>query len=738
MQLSLTRSDHPLCHVSECPIENEGSLCSSPDPTNQQPEPPGVLLHVPSTSSSNYNNLAAPVPIPTEVEHPNYAYKFPVQAYAGYMYNEMAASNVHNLNRYSQTRHTSNVRDYFQPMASVSMAGPSNFRQVGFGAAHPRLHYVTTTTVGHGNTALSPHSKSNMHRKMAHVHSPRTRMHVKCSAADNGVTCTSSDSENEFTWLSYARQNAPHLHDSRSQCDADVSGTSTDPDIDDNLLKSSDGSNVDVSNNSTFGSSHVVSDVSSFDSKVYMSHDAIGGAMVQGSKNNAVEHSANIVSAHSLAQSVVAPKVVVGDSDVSLVSVDTSAISPIDISDSWSDKTCDIVNFDPYSGCPVCRTRQLCDTSSNAVTMTSVTSIACDVSTDLCRGHLRTSGVGQNQRRSLVYWHDKTNALNRGRCCYSLASRESPWQRSHVGGHQTAWQQHSAVTGHQRSELYRAAADDCPFVDCVSEGRVAFDHAQRGNSQNFPVDVINAASCAAAETRNRREDCAMTDNHLVESYCDTKDKTDLLTRSRSHTRDQDGPVSDQYRPLRDHRFILRNHNISTRYNSEPPTDRTGLLTDHCGPSGDHCGNRDNNGPSKDSDVQKDHCDLNNGPWKDRNGLTREHRATPKNHSDHNGRTKFHRDNSGLTKDHSGLVKDNRGLHKTHSVAEGKFRDIARAKCAKGKYYVGTKRDHQGSRCRGHAVNNPRIAQLTTADCKETMVCQRSHGESSWSSTHYLI
>ena len=707
---------------------------------------------MPSSPSSNYNNLPAPVPISTEAELNN-AYKFPVQAYSGYMYNEMATSNVHNVNRYPQTRHTSNVRDYYQQITNVNNAGTSNFRQTGFGTPHPGLHYVTTTNMGHGSAMLSPRCKSNMDRKMTHIHSPRARAHTKCHAVNNGVTCTSSDSENEFTWMSYKRQHAPHLHDSRSQCDADVSGTSTDPDLDDNLLKSSDGSNVDVSNNSTFGSSHVVSDVSSFDSKVYMTHGGPpGGAVVQGSRNNAAECCANMVSAHSLVQSMATPSVVgiTDDSDVSLVSVDTSAISPNDISDSWSDKTCDIRNFYPHSGCPMCRTMQLCETSSNdAVTVKSVTSIACDISVNHCRGHLRTSGVGHNQRRSLVYWHEKTNALNRGRYCYS-AARQSPWRRCHVSGHQVAWLQHS--------ELHRPTTDDCSLVDCTLENRLAFDAVSRGDPRVCTAEMVSSALCAATESREHKDPCAMTDVRPVETrwrdHCETKARTNLLSTPRDLTgpvRDQDGPKPDHYLQVRDHSFSVRNHNGPTRYNSGPTTDLSGLLLDHCnqmtdhGTLRDHCGSIDNNGLLMGDSGQTDR----HGPVRDHSGPTRNDRspwrdlsrATVKNHigekGDHNSRTRFH---SGLTRDHSGLNRDHSGVatrdpHRSHCAVEGDHNDVARANCAKAKYYVGTKRVHRGStRCLRGEVNNPRIAQLTMAVCKETVVCQRPQGESSFFTT----
>ena len=644
---------------------------------------------LPSTTSSNYNNIPALIPVTTATEQPIYAYKFPVQAYSGYTYNEMAASNVHR-----HTRNTSNVRDYYRQIPNN--AGSSNNRRT---ALLPRMHYVAATTMSHGR-AFPPHCKANMHRKMAHVHSPRGRSHATCHTVNNGVMCISSDSEeNEFTWLSYVRPHASHLHDSRSQCDADVSGTSTDPDLDDNLLKSSDESNVDFSNHSTFGSSHLASDISSFNSKVYVTRaGSSGGAM--SLRNGVGKCCKNVVSARLLRQSMAAA-LVAADSDMSMVSVDTSSISPVDVSDSWSEQT-----FDNGGSCTCStqsRTSPQRESSRDSVMMTALTSIACDVSTEH-DNRLRTSCVGQKQRRSLQYWHDKTKALNRGRCCYSLATRRIPWRRCHVTGSQVA-----QLLGR---ESCRATNNDRSFVDCTSEDLLAFDETACGNA------CVNACSCAVEEF----DSCAVIDDLDRTDVCPLgarwKDGGDTTAISNEQARSRD-PARVDCRLVKERNGVVRNPDGPLQCNSGATTDLRGPLADKCGMRDDDCLLTGSSGSKRNQSESVKGC----GPRTGHTSIGREHRTALKYHGGKKG------DHSGLARDHSGLVRDRSGLATSDQHCAFGYRDdIAKNDRTKGKYCTGTKRARRGStRYCDDAVNNRTIAQMTAR--KETIVCQSLHGES---------
>ena len=653
---------------------------------------------LPGTTSSNYNNIPALVPVTTATEQPIYAYKFPVQAYSGYMYNEMAASNVHR-----PARNTSNVRDCYRQIPNN--AGSSNIRRTSM---LPRMHYAAAATMNRGR-AFPPHCKSNMHRKMAHVHSPRARSHATCHTVNNGVMCISSDSEeNEFTWLSYVRQHASHLHDSRSQCDADVSGTSTDPDLDDNLLKSSDESNVDFSNHSTFGSSHLASDISSFNSKVYVTRGASSGGGIS-LRNGPGKCCKNVVSARSLRQSM-ALALVTADSDTSMVSVDTSSISPVDVSDSWSDKTCD--NGGSCACSTHCRTSPLRESSRDSVMMTALTSIACDVSTEH-DNRLRTSCVGQKQRRSLQYWHDKTNALNRGRCCYSLAKRRIPWRRCHVSGSQVA-----QLLGR---ESCRTTNDDRSYVDCAAEDRLAFDETPCGNA------CMNACGCAVEEF----DSCAVIDNVDCKDECTLgahwKDGCDATATSDQRTRSRDMDRVN-CRVVKERNSVVRNPNGPLQCNSGPSTDLSRPLADKCGVGDDDCLLTGSGGSKRDQSESKKDCGSRTG----HNSISREHRTAVKFYGGKKG------DHSGVTRDRSGLRRDRSGLKTSDQhCAFGYREDIAKNDRAKGKYCAGTKRARRGSTmyC-DDAENNHTIAQMTAR--KETVVCQSPHGESRLSTAETFI
>ena len=664
---------------------------------------------LPGTTSSNYNNIPALVPVTTATEQPIYAYKFPVQAYSGYMYNEMPASNVHR-----HARNTSNLRDYYRQIPNN--AGSSNIRRM---AMPPRMPYVAAATMSRGR-AFPPHCKSNMHRKMAHVHSPRVRSHATCHTVNNGVMCISSDSEeNEFTWLSYVRQHASHLHDSRSQCDADVSGTSTDPDLDDNLLKSSDESNVDFSNHSTFGSSHLASDISSFNSKVYVTRGGSSGGGIS-LRNGPGKCCKNVVSARSLRQSM-ALALVTDDSDTSMVSVDTSSISPVDVSDSWSDKTCD--NGGSCACSTHCRTSPLRESSRDSVMMTALTSIACDVSTGHDNNHVRTSCVGQKQRRSLQYWHDKTNALNRGRCCYSLATRRIPWRRCNVSSSKVAQLIHRESCRNN---------DDRSFVDCATEDRLAFDETPCANA------CVNACGCAVEVF----DSCAMIDdvddNDVCPSGAPCKDGCDAMAISdRTRPRDPARAVSDRVNShlVKERNFTTRKPNGPIQCNSGPSTDLSGPLTDKFGVTDDDCLLTGSGSSKRNQSESTKGC----GPRTGHNSNSREHRTAMKCHGgkkvDHSG---VARDRSGLVRDHSGLKRDRSGLATSDQHCAFGYRDdIAKNDRAKGKYCAGTKRARRGSTmyC-DDAENNRTIAQMTAR--KETVVSQSPHGESRLSAAKTFV
>ena len=619
------------------------------------------------------------------------------------MYNEMAASNVHR-----HARNTSNVRDYYRQIPNNSSS--SNIRRT---AMLPKMHYVTATTMNRGR-AFPPHCKSNMHRKMAHVHSPRARSHATCHTVNNGVMCISSDSEeNEFTWLSYVRQHASHLHDSRSQCDADVSGTSTDPDLDDNLLKSSDESNVDFSNHSTFGSSHLASDVSSFNSKVYVTRRGSSGGGIS-LRNGPGKCCKNVVSARSLRQSM-AMALVTADSDTSMVSVDTSSISPVDVSDSWSEKTCD--NGGSCRCSTHCRTSPLRELSRDSVMMNALTSIACDVSTEHDNNRLRTSCVGQKQRRSLQYWHDKTNALNRGRCCYSLAKRRIPWRRCHVSGSQVAQLLHRESCPNN---------DDRHFVDCTAEDRLAFDDTPCGNACGCAVEEFD--SCAVIDDAD--------DNDVCASGAPCKDGCDAMAISdRTRPRDLARAISDRVNSHLVKEHVVRNPNGPLQCNSGPSTDLSGPLTDKCGVRDDDCLLTGSGSSKRNQSESNKGCVSRTGHI----SISREHRAAMKCHGgkkgDHSG---VARDRSGLVRDHSGLKRDRSGLATSDQHCAFGYRDdIAKNDRAKGKYCAGTKRARRGStRYCDDAVNNRTIAQMTAR--KETVVCQSPHGESRLSAAKTFV
>ncbi len=302
--------------VSECPGDNEGSMCSTPEPSRQPPYL-SATSHILTSNNNNYHTISYPTTVTMTTSPTNHDY----QALQGH-YASSNHSNSHILNNNPNRTSYSSAADRYH-----SVNGSKSFRESFYGgycspsaiaAPYTALNYhlqrgmpssasPATTTIGvssYTSTVTHAHSlanecvqtrtptwststKSALHRlggatkgsnlrypgvaipksvalMAARGHQLNSRARLKLTQRASSHQWTSSESEAE-----QKKPRSKSVTITKHLTPADNSDT-TSPD--------SDGCScgrVDNSNQSTFGSSDLPSDVSSYDSNVYRSRSPV-------------------------------------------------------------------------------------------------------------------------------------------------------------------------------------------------------------------------------------------------------------------------------------------------------------------------------------------------------------------------------------------------------------------------------------------------------------------------------
>ena len=419
------RVSHERIMFVECPAENEGSLCSTPEPTvPRPPDPPRrhslgnrgnyqpvpvTIVTVPSYNHHQYQSAPRDsVPLP--------GYPYPSGAYPpSHQQRQLSPRNpppppTHNYtaippphyvdypiiynppieeqNRRSAGGNRRIYSPYSPPGRNSASNTSSNIKKYPPSSYHHRHRVHSSTTEATTAAALGyGRVRKNKRRVAGTPSSGGNRRQQELLQQSTISRFPNFSSESDYPHHYHLRRSShgttPSLYNPVDSlyalCDADISETSGDSDVQCRCNAPvivgegggeghaeggvSDSSNVDVSNQSTFGSSEIVTDVSSYDSgAIYKSHETTQQSSSSSSSsspnsqaptdlpppvdgNSSSDHSQRDKSSPSRTKldsgSETQPSqshlTVTADSDnLSITSLDTSGLSPF-ISDTNSD-----------------------------------------------------------------------------------------------------------------------------------------------------------------------------------------------------------------------------------------------------------------------------------------------------------------------------------------------------------------------------------------------------------------